>query len=1072
MGIFSRIFKKTDGTTHPEYLKVLNFLETFDALLKKNSFLARSDYKDLIFNYERTFVFFDNAQMANTLGYFCKTNKLDQSKILRFLIIYQDIKNIKSGSAMIKEHNDLYINNHLTSEKTYLDNILKNCDPKILLDSEQRRAILSDEDYSLIIAGAGAGKTTTVAAKVKYLVEKKNIDPKQILVISFTNKAVGELKERINDQLKIPCPITTFHSIGYAILQKQDDVKKKVVDEGFLFVTIRDYLKGRVLSQPETVDKLIMFFGSYFDAPYEGEDINRFFNYIKKADFSTLKGNIENFTQEIIDKRTGKKITIQNEQLRSIEEVRIANFLYLNQIEYEYEPIYPYHILKAKKPYTPDFCIKQGNNVFYLEHFGISENGKSNFYTSEQLDTYKKTINDKVLLHRKHNTKLIYTFSKYNDGRDLITHLQEKLIKEGFILNKRPRKELFEKIISSEENRYINRLTKLLCVFINNFKTNNYTSTHFAKMSQNANVRNKLFLDICKECFLEYEKKLSENNAIDFQDMINHSAQAIRDKQITKEKLNFKYIIVDEYQDISHQRFDLTEELSKICDAKIIAVGDDWQSIYSFSGSDISLFTQFCNIMGYGEELKITKTYRNAQEVIDIAGNFIQKNESQIKKKLLSPKHIDKPVAILTYSEEYDKKEYKDKGGKFFHFGKKVDEALDTIKQFNNKGRVLLIGRYGFDARNLCFSKDFLYDEKNNKIFSNKHKDLQLEYLTAHSSKGLGYDDVIIINARNEMYGFPSKLEDDPVMKYVTKNDTTIEYAEERRLFYVALTRTKNRVFIITPEQRPSEFILELIRDYPNIEVHGNINKNEISSFNAKVCPICGFPLTLRYKKNYGLKLWMCTNEPEVCSYITNIPSAKELSIKKCDKCNDGYLIVKTSKDGYFLGCTNYKPDGSGCDRTVSLSNYEKWKNDGFEEDYSTNMPAYFKEPELILPTPLKKHTESDKVTERIPPKIHTIKYKLHHIEKDGFNVLADENENVITDMQLLSSLREIRFEIAKREKVPPYTIVKNTGLVSLATYKPLKKEEFITLYGLGETSFDKYGLEFINEIKKHINQH
>lgn len=161
-----------------------------------------------------------------------------------------------------------------------------------------------------------------------------------------------------------------------------------------------------------------------------------------------------------------------------------------------------------------------------------------------------------------------------------------------------------------------------------------------------------MFLDVCKACYLEYQKKLSERNAIDFQDMINDSARILREKQIAHEELDFKYIIVDEYQDISHQRFDLTKELSKICQAKIIAVGDDWQSIYAFSGSDISLFTHFCEIMGYGEELKITKTYRNAQEVIDIAGRFVQRNDSQIKKSLISPKHIQKPVIIQTYSEE------------------------------------------------------------------------------------------------------------------------------------------------------------------------------------------------------------------------------------------------------------------------------------------------------------------------------------------------------------------------------------------------------------------------------------
>ena len=184
--------------------------------------------------------------------------------------------------------------------------------------------------------------------------------------------------------------------------------------------------------------------------------------------------------------------------------------------------------------------------------------------------------------------------------------------------------------------------------------------------------------------------------------------------------------------------------------------------------------------MGYGKELEITKTYRNAQEVIDIAGNFIQKNESQIKKSLISPKRIQKPVIIETYSEEFDKNQFKGKGGKYFHLGKKVEDVIGQIIEKNKEERkentssILLIGRYGFDAKNLCFSNDFIYDEQNNKIISKKYRYAKLEFLTAHSSKGLGYDNVIIVNARNEIYGFPSKVDNDPVMQYVVKDDKSI----------------------------------------------------------------------------------------------------------------------------------------------------------------------------------------------------------------------------------------------------------------------------------------------------------
>lgn len=632
------------------------------------------------------------------------------------------------------------------------------------------------------------------------------------------------------------------------------------------------------------------------------------------------------------------------------------------------------------------------------------------------------------------------------------------------------------KVTISLDERTHSVLNRLIAALGESKKNATTTLDDFYRFERtNANVRTKLFLEVCKECYLEYQKKLSECNAIDFQDMINDAARVLREKQITNEKLDFKYIIVDEYQDISRQRFDLTKELSKICNAKIIAVGDDWQSIYAFSGSDITLFTHFCSIMGYGEELKITKTYRNAQEVIDIAGNFVQKNESQIKKSLVSPKHIQKPVIVHTYSENFDRNLFKGKGGKYYHLGKKVEVIIGQILEANRRenlgtnSSILLIGRFGFDAKNLCFSNDFVYDEENNKIFSKKYKYAKLEFLTAHSSKGLGYDNVIIVNARNEIYGFPSKIDDDPVMNYVVKDDNSIEYAEERRLFYVAMTRTKNRVFIVTPEQRPSEFILELVRDYPNITVNGELNKEADTNIGVmKKCPVCGYPLQLRYKKNYGLKLWMCSNEPEICSFITNEISGGELSIQKCDCCKDGYLIVKkTAKNEFMLGCTNYKSDGTGCNRTMTVDYYKRWSSDLFEDDLSIDKPSYRKDIEIEVPH-IKPSKSTPIVAERKQAEVHSTTYSKIVLGKDEFYIVTDDDGNEITNMELLTELRALRFDIAKEKSIAPYKIINNKVLVSLATYRPTTKEEFITLYGLGEITYSEYGARFIKAIKDY----
>ena len=138
----------------------------------------------------------------------------------------------------------------------------------------------------------------------------------------------------------------------------------------------------------------------------------------------------------------------------------------------------------------------------------------------------------------------------------------------------------------------------------------------------------------------------------------------------------------------------------------------------------------------------------------------------------------------------------------------------------------------------------------------------------------------------------------------------------------MALTRTKNRVYIVTPQQRPSEFVRELIKDYSNITLRGQLDEPQQCAGDIKYCPICGYPLQLRYKKAYGLKLWMCSNEPEICDFLTNDLNCDGMTIVKCDQCKDGYLIVKQGKNSTFLGCTNYTMDGKGCNRMMSKKEY------------------------------------------------------------------------------------------------------------------------------------------------------
>lgn len=821
------------------------------------------------------------------------------------------ITQIETMKEKIEKHNNEYIEKELINQKEYFDNILKEIDPDILLDAEQRRAVLTEDNHCLLIAGAGAGKTTTMAAKVRYLVEKRNVRPEEIIVISYTNKAIDELKDRINKKLDIPVKIATFHAFGYEIIKQ---FYEKTPEVNFTsYNIILEMLEKTIYKDKQFMKNLILFMGYYFEIPEEAlnfKNLEEYHMYKSSMDYSTLKSNLGDYIKTIELSRSKKKKTITGEYLRSMQEVEIANFLYLNGIEYEYEKPYGETLGNSRKQYTPDFYIKQGEKEAYIEHFGITEYKTSNIYNPKELSKYIQTITNKKILHFARGTNLIETWSSYKDKRSLREHLKEELEKKGFILKERNLEEIYKKIETTGKDKYVVKFILFMMNFIEHYKTLGYDEKGFdILLKKTDNERTLLFLKIAQKVYNYYQETLKKNNQIDYADMINEGTYYLSEIQKQGIKLPYKYIIIDEFQDIARQRFDFAKRLSEVSDAKVVAVGDDWQSIFAFAGSDITLFTKFLDIMGSGKELQITHTYRNSQELIDIAGNFIQKNQGQIKKKLISPKHIDNPVVIETFDDSSQINN---------NLAECIENIIEKIiKENGNKSSILLIGRYNFDFSKLEKTGKFEDLKKGNRVKSIKFPEANLSFLTAHSSKGLGYDNVIIINMFESKFGFPAQIEEDPIMKLVIHKDTYIPFAEERRLLYVALTRTKNRVYIATPINRPSRFVIELIKDY-NIKHSEDLNMQIVNTFKLR-CPICNFPLKYEVNKNYGLPLYICTNEPEICDFMTNSKECMK-DIFKCDDCKNGYMIVKKKldKNEYFYGCTNYN-NGEGCKHIVNF---------------------------------------------------------------------------------------------------------------------------------------------------------
>ena len=377
-----------------------------------------------------------------------------------------------------------------------------------------------------------------------------------------------------------------------------------------------------------------------------------------------------------------------------------------------------------------------------------------------------------------------------------------KLIGKYFNRKIKNQKEDYIKIITLEKSKFL-QLKRLCITFIRLMKSNDYHIESFLSFISKIKrtilyskyKKEKIVLTLILNIYLKYETYLKENKEVDFDDMLSIATKIVKEKGI---KQKVKYIIIDEYQDTSLIRFYLIKEIMNKTNAKLMVVGDDFQSIYKFTGCDISLFLNFNKFFPTAKIMKLERTYRNSNELIQIAGTFIMKNKKQIKKQLYSEKQLTNPIKILKYNNI-----------------KKI--FLEIIKELskNKEQKILVLGRNNNDISMLLNENITI---KDNKIIIKNYEFLDITYMTVHKSKGLESDNVILINLTNKTTGFPSQIKEEKLTRLVTKTNDRYPYSEERRLFYVALTRTKNYVYLLTPQKSPSIFIEELEKIIHSLE--------------------------------------------------------------------------------------------------------------------------------------------------------------------------------------------------------------------------------------------------------------
>lgn len=827
-----------------------------------------SDYNDLYASIKQLFDSYD----------------INDPCLQEFLLVYDQL--LQGADSW----NENYVSSELAKTKALLDDV----DGKSL-DRQQRLAVITDEDNNLIVAGAGSGKTLTIAAKVKYLVERKGVPADKILLLAYTKKAAEEMRERIGERLGIQASVKTFHKLGLDIIVKVENRAPDIDDGSGLKKIIEEFFRNAVKKDPQLMRSIVQYFGSYITLPREDfQTLGEKFDYYRDFDFETLKSKVDRAIEALKEEKT----TVAGERVKSVEEVLIANYLFLNGIQYTYEKTYPfsYDGEKHRRSYKPDFYLDDYD--IYLEHFGINKSGRTPWLNEIEEKKYIAGIEWKRNLHEENNTILLETYSHYNSDGILYEKLDELFEEHGIECKEIEYEEIYELLFADNKNRQFSEFKKLIFSFITLFKSNEWNAGKFEYLLKVANrmnpfikKRTHLFLDFVKPIYTLYQNYLNQNDTIDFNDMINLAKKYVADGHY---KPALEYIIIDEYQDISMARFNLVEALQNAAHCKTMCVGDDWQSIFRFAGSNIYLFVNFPKKIGGRKMLRIEKTYRNSQELIDIAGAFIEKNPDQITKRLTSEKRLAQPIVVLHYEP-----------------GKQVNAiglAIEKIiAEYGESTYILLLGRTNYDLEILKASSTFKV--KGTQISYHPYPRVRIEFSTVHKAKGLEADNVIIINLEDDLLGFPNKISDDPVLSLVLSEEDNYDFSEERRLFYVALTRTKNRVFLIANEAQPSIFVKELRknRSIPYILSNGMYVEE------GPPCPKCkgGF-LMLRENSKSGNQFLGCTNFPQ-CDYT--VSDVNVLSEKKiCAKCGS-YLVKKNGPHGEFYGCSSYPH----CDYTTTV---------------------------------------------------------------------------------------------------------------------------------------------------------
>lgn len=676
------------------------------------------------------------------------------------------------------------------------------------LTPEQRKAVVDFETRNLLVAAAGSGKSSTIVAKIAYAVRKGLVRPEEVLALAFNRKAATELKNRIAARLadvegSASIRAETFHGLGYRILAQE---RRPTVEDD------RDKLVADVCERLRVTD-----------ASFRREMVRFIVNFTPDLRDQTEFSSYEEYLlyvreQECGTGRSGRRVaTLSGHHVASLEEMRIANWLFTHGVRFEYEKTYPHtQATQERRGYTPDFYYPDID--VWHEHFGVDAAGRPPKFF-EDANAYIAGIRWKRECHAAFGTRLFETTSAMFADGSVFDALERQLRAHGQAIRELSTSEV-EALLTKDAHR---DFAALLTTFIAHWKPSRIP---FEQLMERGSARDRAFLPICRRAFEEYSRRLDQERRLDFDDLILEATDRVRRASW---RSPFKLILVDEFQDISAARSEFLKALlAQHDDAVLFCVGDDWQAINGFAGSELAIMRNFEREFGPCVINYLSQTFRSNQGISDAAKTFIERNPAQLKKKVVShDETVEDCVRIVRCSSDDD---YRAKY-----------EAIAEELAGAGKIKVRVMGRYRKQEKRIPLD-----------AFNRAGREIEVEFETVHSSKGLQADFVVLDRVeRQGQFAFPSTILDDSVLDLVMPEREPFPNAEERRLMYVALTRARHRVYVLTRRGRESVFVTELemaqARRSGREPVHA--------------CPHCKNGIRVRRNGKYG-QFWGCSRFP------------------------------------------------------------------------------------------------------------------------------------------------------------------------------------------------------------------